>query len=126
MQIAEPLGAHAPAAPETLEDSGLNLGLLVQLSLKTLLFAGDLTGAELASRMGLSFPVIAPALDVLKAERQCEIAGGTIVGGASYRYRITDAGRTRATLYLEQNHYVGQAPVPFEQYRQYMRAFNSS
>lgn len=114
-----------PVAPETLEESGLSLGMLLQLSLKTLLFGGDLTGAELASRLGLSFPVIAPALDSLKAERQCEIAGGSIVGGASYRYRITDAGRTRATLFLEQNHYVGHAPVPFEQYRRYMAAFQA-
>ena len=126
MPTAEDVIVRPPAAPETFEESGLNLGSLVQLALKTLLFSGDLTGAELASRLGLSFPVIAPALDTLKAERQCEIAGGAIVGGASYRYRITDAGRTRATLYLEQNHYVGYAPVPFEQYRQYMRAFNSA
>ena len=37
-----------------------------------------------------------------------------MVGRASYRYRITDAGRTRAALFLETNHYVGVAPVPFD------------
>ena len=104
----------------------MSLGLLVQLSLKTLLFTGDLTGSDLATRLGLSFPVVAPALDVLKAERQCEISGGAMVGGASYRYRITDAGRARAALFLEQNHYVGHAPVPFEHYRRYMQTFQSS
>ena len=41
-----------------------------------------------------------------------EIVGGGFVGGASYRYRITDAGRTRAALFLENSHYVGVAPVP--------------
>jgi predicted ATPase with chaperone activity len=117
---------HPPSAPETLDASGLKIGLLVQLALKTMLFAGDLTGTELASRLGLTFPVIAPALELLKTERHCEIAGGAIVGGASYRYRITDAGRTRAALFLEQNHYVGHAPVPFDQYRRYMQAFRGS
>ena len=38
-------------------------------------------------------------------------------------YRITDAGRSRAILFLEQNHYVGVAPVPFAQYEQYMKTF---
>lgn len=127
MSLAEAVvSVQPPSAPETLEESGLSLGLLVQLSLKTLLFSGDLTGSDLASRLGLSFSVIAPALDVLKAQRQCEIAGGSMVGGASYRYRITDAGRTRAALFLEQNHYVGHAPVPFEHYRRYMATFQSA
>ena len=127
MSLAEAVSLmQPPRAPETLEESGLSLGLLVQLSLKTLLFTGDLTGSDLATRLGLSFPVVAPALDVLKAERQCEISGGSMVGGASYRYRITDAGRARAALFLEQNHYVGHAPVPFEHYRRYMATFRSS
>src|SRR4029079_5282861 len=41
-------------------------------------------------------------------------------------FRITDAGRTRAALFLESNHYVGVAPVTFEQYRQYMLASQQS
>ncbi len=40
-----------------------------------------------------------------------------MVGAPSYRYRITDAGRQRAALFLEPNHYVGVAPVPFDQYQ---------
>ena len=45
---------------------------------------------------------------------------------SSYRFRITDAGRARAALFLEGNHYVGVAPVPFEQYRRYMLNFQKS
>src|SRR6476661_5640403 len=104
-----------PLAPMTLEESGLSLDLLIQLCLKTLHFAGDLSGAQLGERLGLQYSVIEPALDLLKTQRQVEIAGGSMVGRASYRYRITDAGRTRAALFLENNHYVGIAPVPFEQ-----------
>jgi predicted ATPase with chaperone activity len=121
MTVAE-YTASLPPAPRTLEESGLSLDQLVQLALKTLLFAGELSGTDLAARLGLGFPVIAPALDVLKSHRHCEIAGGAILGAASYRYRITDAGRTRAALFLEQNHYVGHAPVPLDQYRRYMHA----
>lgn len=107
-------------APSTLEESGLSLDILVQLTLKTLHFAGELTGSEVAKRLGLPYPVVEPALDVLKGQHQCEIAGGAMVGRASYRYRITDAGRTRAAIFLKSSHYVGLAPVPFDQYKRYM------
>ena len=115
--------AQMPPAPMTYQEAGLSLDLLLQLALKTLHFAGELTGAHLARRLGLNFSVIEPAIDFLLAEHQIEIGGGTMVGRASYRYRITDAGRLRAALFLESNHYVGVAPVPFEQYRQYMLSF---
>ena len=115
-------GFH-PVAPTTLQEAGLSLDLVLQLALKTLHFVGELTGIELARRMGLRFSVIEPALDALKAQHHVEVSGGALVGGPSYKYRITDAGRTRAQLFLESNHYVGAAPVPLEQYKKYMYEF---
>jgi predicted ATPase with chaperone activity len=112
-----------PIAPGTPEQAGLSVDLLIQLTLKILHFSGELSGSDLAGRLGVNFSVIEPAVDFLKAQRQVEIAGGTMMGRASYRYRITDAGRVRAALFLESSHYVGVAPVPFEQYRQYMLNF---
>jgi predicted ATPase with chaperone activity len=109
-----------PAAPMTLEASGLSLDLVTQLALKTLHFAGELTGLALAERLGLQWPVIEPAVEQLKHHRHCEVAGGSYVGGSAFRYRITDAGRARAGLFLETNRYVGCAPVPLAQYRQYI------
>ena len=47
---------------------------------------------------------MAPALDLLKGQHLIAIVGGSFVGGASYRYCITDAGRTRAALFLETSH----------------------
>jgi predicted ATPase with chaperone activity len=115
-----------PPAPATLADTGLGPDLVMQLVLKTMHFAGELTGVELSRRMGLPFPVLEATLDDLKRQRQCEVVGGAGVGGASYRFRITDAGRTRAALLLEQNQYVGVAPVPLGQYRRYMEEFHRS
>lgn len=115
-----------PQAPDTVEESGIGLDLILQLVLKSLHFGGELSGTQLSERLGLAFPVIAPALDLLKAQQQCQIVGGGIVGGASYRYRITDAGRTRAALFLETNQYVGFAPVPLAQYQRYMYAFRDA
>src|SRR6266487_2774878 len=110
-----------PLAPNTLEEAGLSLDLLTQLTLKHLHFAGDLKGSEVAARLGVNFSVVEPALEFLKVQHQLEVAGGAMTGPASYRYRITDAGRTRAALFLQTNQYVGVAPVPYEQYRRYMR-----
>jgi hypothetical protein len=98
----------------------LGLDLVLQLVLKSLHFAGELSGTDLSRRLGLEFPVLMPALDLLKAQQQCAIVGGGFVGGASYRYRITDAGRTRAALFLESSHYVGVAPVPLAQYQRFL------
>ena len=110
-----------PVAPLTAEDTGVGSDLILQLVAKTLHFGGELSGTELASRLGVRFQVIEPTLDFLKRERQCEIAGGALLGSPSYRYRLTDAGRTRTALFLEHNHYVGHLPVPLDQYLSYMR-----
>ena len=115
-----------PAPPRTLVESGLSLDLVLQLTLKSLHFAGELAGTDLSRRLGLEFPVIAPALELLKKQDQIAIAGGSLVGGASYRYRITDAGRTRAALFLGTSHYAGVAPVPLAQYRAYLNAYRTT
>ena len=112
-----------PVAPMTIEAAGLSTDLVTQLVTKTLHFAGELTGWEIANRVGLAFAVVEPVLDALIKQHHCEIAGGTLTGRYSYRYRITDAGRTRAILFLEANAYVGVAPVPIAQYRAYMAEY---
>ncbi|MGH9313308.1 MAG: ATP-binding protein [Vicinamibacterales bacterium] len=115
-----------PQAPITLEDAGLKPDLIMQLALKALHFSGELTGTDLARGLGLNFSVIEPVIEALVAQRHCEIAGGSMIGRSSYRFRITDSGRTRAALFLESNHYVGYAPVPLDQYCRYMRAFREA
>jgi predicted ATPase with chaperone activity len=123
LAIDAPTGADRPPMPALLEQTGLSFDLLVQLVTKMLHFSGELSGTDLAQRLGLSFPVISPVLERLKTQRHCEIVGGAMIGAPSYRYRITDAGRERAGLFLTHNHYVGAAPVPIDQYRHYMQAF---
>ena len=112
--------------PNTLEDSGLRLDLVVQLLIKTLHLTGEMVGTEWAERLGLPFSVIEPGVDTLKLEHLCEIVGGTSLGAPSYRYRITTMGRERAGMFLDRNLYVGIAPVPLEQYRRYMLDFDAS
>ena len=111
-----------PPAPATLAEAGLSHDLVLQLLLKHLHFGADFTGQDLARRVGLEFTAIEPVLETLRFTHLCEVAGGSVVGGPSFRYRITDEGRRRALLFLEQSQYVGPAPVPLQQYRDYLIA----
>ena len=115
----------APKAPKTLDEAGLSRDLVTQLILKTLHLSGELTGTELARRLGLPFFAFESILSVIKQQHQCEISGGAL-GSPTYRYRITDIGRARAMLFMEHNHYVGYAPVPLTQYCRYLTAFKNS
>jgi energy-coupling factor transporter ATP-binding protein EcfA2 len=111
-----------PPAPATLAAAGLSHELVLQLLLKHLHFGADFTGQDLARRVGLEFTAIEPVLETLRFTHLCEVAGGSVIGGPSFRYRITDEGRRRALLFLEQSQYVGPAPVPLQQYRDYLIA----
>jgi predicted ATPase with chaperone activity len=112
-----------PLAPQRLEDTGLPPDLVFQVVIKTLHLAGELSGTELSERLGVSFQIIEPALALLKREHHCEISGGAVLGGPSFRYRLTDTGRVRAALFLEHDHYIGALPVPLDQYTAYMQQF---
>ena len=112
-----------PMAPPTLEATGLSFELVTDLVLKTLERSVELTGSEIARRLGLLFTIVGPSLDHLKAQRLCEITGGPSLGGPSFRYRLTDAGRARARAAFDRCQYCGLAPVSIAQYRRYTDDF---
>jgi SpoVK/Ycf46/Vps4 family AAA+-type ATPase len=112
-----------PAEPQSLEATGLSPDLILQIVTKTLHLSGELSGTELSERLGVSFQIIEPSLALLKREHHCEISGGSVLGGPSFRYRLTDNGRVRAALFLEHDHYIGALPVPLDQYTAYIKQF---
>jgi hypothetical protein len=114
---------HRPLAPATLEATGISIDLITDLVVKALLRSPELSGSDLGRRLGLAYALFAPSLDTLKAQRFVEITGGPSLGGPSFRYRLTDAGHARAMRALEQNQYVGFAPVSIEQYCRYTDEF---
>jgi predicted ATPase with chaperone activity len=124
--IQERSPASSPLAPATLEDAGLGAELVGGLLLKALHNVGEATGHELSKRLGLVFGAFEVVLQSLKSQLLCEIVGGALMGGASYRYRLTEAGRVRAVAAFERNHYSGVAPVTLQQYRRYMESFMRS
>ena len=119
------IGSHSsyPVAPHSLSETGLSFDLLEQLVLKTLHFSGEMSGSALGRRLGLQYSALQPVLEHVKQLHLVEVMGGGLLAGPAYIYRITDAGRQRALLFVEQSHYVGVAPVPFAQYEARMQAF---
>jgi predicted ATPase with chaperone activity len=107
---------EAPSAPENMQQTGLSLGLLCDMILRTLYTRGGMLGLDLAKFICLPFKVVEEALGFLKNEKCIEVLGGDLIGRISYRFNLTDIGRRRAQEALEQCAYVGPAPVPLEDY----------
>src|SRR3954463_10830570 len=106
----------APSAPETLQQTGLTLGFLSDMLLRTLYVRGTMLGLDIARLVCLPFKVVEEALAFLKAEKCIEVAGGDLIGRISYRFTLTELGRRRATEAFKMCAYVGPAPVPLEDY----------
>src|SRR3954471_16557695 len=106
----------APSAPETLEQTGLTLGFLSDLLVRTLYVRGTMLGLDIARLTCLPFKVVEDALAFLKTEKCIEVAGGDLIGRISYRFTLTELGRRRATEAFKMCAYVGPAPVPLEDY----------
>src|SRR4051794_41909537 len=77
-----------PSAPTCFEETGLSLDLLLQLTLKHMHFAGELTGSDLAQRLGLRFPAIEPAGQGPETHHPNQIRGGAAVAPAPLREPI--------------------------------------
>src|SRR5437588_2999433 len=108
-----------PPEPQTLEQTGLTLGFLSDLALKTLYLRGQMTMAEVASALGLPITgVIDRVMEFLKNEHFVEIRGGGGLSSASYQFVIIDRGSEHAQQALARSQYVGKAPVPLATYIQ--------
>ena len=79
----------------------------MQLVVKTLHFSGEMSGAHLAQTMGLSIRSSSRCLIHLK-QTTWRRSRRRPIGRPAFVYRLTEAGRQRALLFLEQSHYVGR------------------
>ncbi len=104
-----------PKAPKTVEDTGLPLSFLVELTCKVLYYGGVLSLSSLSERLALPVSVVNDVVEFIKKERLAEVKHGGDVR-ATYTYALTDLGRERAREYLQLSAYVGAAPVTLGQY----------
>ncbi len=105
-----------PNAPETLEDTGLELSFLADLVLKHVLFKGEFTITDVASCVMLPISVLNPALEELRREKLIEVKGASQFAKVSYQFQITGQGKNRAAELLDICRYIGPAPVILDHY----------
>jgi hypothetical protein len=80
----------------------------------------------LAERIRLPFQILEPLVEGARAEQLIEVRGAMGTGAATYRYALTDLGRTRAGQFLAANGYIGPAPVPLDTYVAAMTALRNA
>jgi hypothetical protein len=107
-----------PAAPRTVEESGLELSFIADLTLKHILHMGEFRLSDVADSVCLPPSVIDPAIEVLRREKLVEVRGAAEFTKASFKFFITELGKVRAGELLEICRYTGPAPVPLENYKQ--------
>ncbi len=102
--------------PLTLADTGLDLGFLAELALKSLYYTDRPSPGDLTANLALAMPVMQELLSVLTRDGLVEIVPGEGRGPATYLYRLTGKGLERAAAAFERNAYVGPTPVPLADY----------
>jgi predicted ATPase with chaperone activity len=107
---------EAPSAPETMQQTGLTLGFINDMILRTLYTRGAMLGLDMAKLLCLPFKVIEESLEFLKKDKCLEVSGGDLIGRVSYRFNLTELGRRRAQDAMTMCAYVGPAPVPLDDY----------
>ncbi len=107
----------APPAMRSMEDTGLNMGLLTDLAIKTIYFAGYLSGHEMANRMHLPYTgIVDRIIEFMKREKWIEVRGSGGLNEAAYEYLISNKGSEKAREAIERNMYAGPCPVTLQQY----------
>jgi predicted ATPase with chaperone activity len=102
--------------PQTVEETGLDFGLLVDLCIKTIYYAGRPQMREISSHLALTFHIVQEILGFLKREQLCEVVGSAGLGEQNYQYTLTSKGVAKAEEVVARGRYVGPAPVPLREY----------
>ena len=111
---ADATAVFRPKPAHSFIEAGLNPAMVESLILKFLLGVGVASGRRVADELGLPFGPFPDLLRQLKSQQIVTYADTAAVN--DYHYSLTDAGRARARVYMDECAYVGTAPVPFADY----------
>src|SRR3954471_18331989 len=117
-QLADVLNT-APAVPGNLEETGISQRSLLNLLLKFMLVEGCETLLDLADRLKLPRRAVQQLLDEAVHQKLIQAVGAAPGGLAlSIRHALSENGRAAAKEALEQNLYLGPAPVCLPAYHE--------
>jgi predicted ATPase with chaperone activity len=98
--------------PRSIAETGLSFGFLVDLVLKVIYFANELTGQGVVDHLKLPFAhVVEELLAFLTKDDMLAITGSTGFGERAYKYAVTGKGIAKAQEVLARCQYAGPAPV---------------
>ena len=121
-----PLNFILPARPSTVAESGLELVLLEELTLRHIVASGTISGADLAKRLHLLLAgIVEEAVNSLRrdglVDYQSGSANNAVLGLAAMRLRATERGTQVDRLARERSAYIGPAPVSLGAYERMLR-----
>ena len=106
-----------PRAPQTISDTGLGAGFLMDLLIKTIFRQGMERPSSMAAALKLSVGVVHELVEMAKTKQLLHLLGQPGANmTAEMRYQLTEKGRSWALSALEQSSWTGAAPVPIEQF----------
>jgi hypothetical protein len=111
-----------PESPRSLEATGIPETLLMQLLLKHCCFRESFTVREMSDALKLPDALVEQLVETIKHQKLIDIKPRDIHSRKAthmlleLRYVLSDEGRRRADQALEFNSYIGPAPVPLEDY----------
>jgi hypothetical protein len=104
-----------PAAPQTMEQAGLEENDVSPLILKTLFVRDHMAGRDIARQLKLQLSVIEPVLRELKRRMLISYRGTALAN--DYIYQLDPDGLSKARVFIKHNTYCGAAPVALSHYR---------
>jgi predicted ATPase with chaperone activity len=119
-QEEDPRQAPFVPQPQTIEETGLDFGLLLDLCIKTMYYNGRPRARAISFQLGLTFHIVQEILTFLKREQLCEVVGSAGLGEQNYLCALTAKGAEKAEEVLIRGRYVGPAPVPFQKYLEFL------
>ena len=110
-----------PPIPETLEETGLTQNLLLQLILKHAYFRDTFSIREMSRDIRIGPELVESLFSYLKKQNHIFVRPRDLMStkgrmSMEMYYALTEQGKALAEQALETNRYVGPAPVPLEDY----------
>ena len=119
-----PLSMILPMMPTSVEETGLELVLLEELTLRHIVLAGSITGGDLAKKLHLPLAgVVEEALASLRKDGLIDFqgSGNPVLGLAGMRLRATERGSDIDRKAQQHNGYIGPAPVSLGSFERVLR-----